>query len=122
VPFAPGGSADINSRLIALKMSELLGQQIIVDNRAGASGNIGNEMAARAAPDGYTLLLNTRQPVAPTGGHQPQALAGISADPDSACKRTAGLRIRHLVCAAGTGENAARRDCAKALVLAGHLA
>ncbi len=59
VPFAPGGSVDLISRLIASKMGELLGQQIIVDNRAGASGNIGSEMVARAAPDGYTLLMNT---------------------------------------------------------------
>lgn len=59
VPFAPGGSADINARLIAPKMSELLGQQIIIDTRAGASGNIGNEIVARAVPDGYTLLLNS---------------------------------------------------------------
>ncbi len=59
VPFAPGGSVDLISRLIAPKMGELLGQQIIVDNRTGASGNIGSEMVARAAPDGYTLLMNT---------------------------------------------------------------
>jgi tripartite-type tricarboxylate transporter receptor subunit TctC len=59
VPFPPGGSVDLIARLIAPKMGELLGQQIIVDNRAGASGNIGTEMVARAAPDGYTLLMNT---------------------------------------------------------------
>ena len=52
VPFAPGGSVDLISRLIAPKMGELLGQQIIVDNRADASGNIGSEMLARAvSPD-----------------------------------------------------------------------
>lgn len=59
VPFAPGGSVDLISRLISSKMSELLGQQIIVENRAGASGNIGTELVARATPDGYTLLMNT---------------------------------------------------------------
>ncbi len=59
VPFAPGGSVDLISRLISPKMGELLGQQMVVDNRAGASGNIGTEMVARAAPDGYTLLMNT---------------------------------------------------------------
>ena len=56
VAFAPGGSLDLISRMISPKMSELLGQQLIVDNRPGASGNIGSEMVARAAPDGYTVL------------------------------------------------------------------
>ena len=57
----PGSGADIVTRLVAAKMSESLGQQVVVDNRAGASGNIGSEIAARAAPDGYTLAMITSQ-------------------------------------------------------------
>jgi tripartite-type tricarboxylate transporter receptor subunit TctC len=57
VPFNPGGSSDFVARIIQPKMTELLGQQVVVDNRAGASGNIGVELAARAAPDGYTIFL-----------------------------------------------------------------
>jgi tripartite-type tricarboxylate transporter receptor subunit TctC len=57
VPFPPGGSNDILGRFIAQKMTEQMGQQTIVDNRAGADGVIGSEMAARAVPDGHTLLI-----------------------------------------------------------------
>ena len=59
VPFAPGGSLDVVGRVLFDKMSQLIGQQVVMDFRPGASGNIGTELAARAAPDGYTLLLNT---------------------------------------------------------------
>lgn len=56
VPSAPGGGTDTSTRILAPKLSELLGQQIIVDNRGGASGNLGAEIALRAPADGYTLL------------------------------------------------------------------
>src|SRR5215467_11752208 len=57
VPFAPAGGSDITARLINPWLSERLGQQFIVENRPGAASNIGTEVVARAAPDGYTLLV-----------------------------------------------------------------
>ena len=57
VPFAPGGGTDILVRVMVPRMSELLKQQIIVDNRPGAGSQIGSELVAKAAPDGYTLLM-----------------------------------------------------------------
>ena len=57
VPSSPGGGTDITGRIVAQKLSEQLGQQVVVDNRAGAGTIIGIEIAAKAPPDGYTLLM-----------------------------------------------------------------
>jgi len=57
IPYPPGGATDVIGRIVALKMSEALGQQVVVDNRSGATGSIGAAAAATSVPDGYTLLL-----------------------------------------------------------------
>ncbi|MCX7253294.1 MAG: tripartite tricarboxylate transporter substrate binding protein [Burkholderiales bacterium] len=62
-PFPPGGTSDVLGRIMAQKLSDALGQSVIVENRPGASGNIGHDIAAKAPPDGYTLLLSNSSTV-----------------------------------------------------------
>lgn len=64
VPFPPGGSVDTVARVVGQKLTNALGQQFVIENRAGASGNIGTGYAAKAAPDGYTLLMSSSPPLA----------------------------------------------------------
>ncbi len=59
VPYAPGGNTDVLARLIGQKMTEAWGQQVIIDNRAGAAGTVGAELVARAPADGYTIIMGT---------------------------------------------------------------
>jgi len=60
VPFAPGGASDLTARTLAQKMGDSMGQPVVVDNKPGANGSIGTEFVAKAAPDGYTILLTDR--------------------------------------------------------------
>jgi tripartite-type tricarboxylate transporter receptor subunit TctC len=62
VPWPPGGGVDTSARIISQPLSERLGQSIVIENRGGAGGNIGTEIAARAKPDGYTLLMGSSSP------------------------------------------------------------
>jgi len=90
VGFVPGGIADLLARSLGQKLTETWGQQVIVDNRAGAGGSIGMQIAAKAAPDGYTLLLGsstqfsitpamrTKLPYDPIRDYTPIAPAGLS--------------------------------------------
>ena len=63
VPFPAGGPSDVLARAIGYKLSENWGQQVVIDNRSGAGGNIGSDLAAKAAPDGYTLLMGYVSPL-----------------------------------------------------------
>lgn len=77
VPAAPGGGTDVLARLIAKRLSEGLGQPVVIDNRAGAGGLVGSEQVARAAPDGYTILLGT----VATHGLAPSLMKAMPYDP-----------------------------------------
>ena len=59
VPISAGGGTDVAARIVAQKLTDRLGHQVVVDNRPGAGGNIGTELVARATPDGYTLLVTS---------------------------------------------------------------
>jgi tripartite-type tricarboxylate transporter receptor subunit TctC len=83
VPFAAGGNTDVKTRLVAKRLADILGQPVVVDNKPGASGNIGMEFAGRAAADGYTLAMGSFGPLAvnpwiyPRLGFDPKAFAPI---------------------------------------------
>ena len=64
LPYPPGGGTDAAARIIAQALSDALGQQVVVDTRGGASGQIGTELASKAAPDGYTIVLGNVAPLA----------------------------------------------------------
>lgn len=85
IPFAPGGGVDIVGRMVATKLSQRLGQHVVPDNRGGAGGALGHEMAAKSAPDGYTLLVAA----AAFAGNA--ALYKLPYDPVQAFVRVAGL-------------------------------
>jgi tripartite-type tricarboxylate transporter receptor subunit TctC len=78
VPYAPGGPVDIVTRITSQKLAEALGQQVIVENRAGAGGNIAVEFVARAAPDGYTLLMGANG----TNAINPSLYKKLPVDPE----------------------------------------
>ncbi len=67
VPFAPGGAVDVLARLVGAKMSDSIGQPVIIENRAGAAGNVAADAVAKSPPDGYTILQNTNgQAISPS--------------------------------------------------------
>ncbi len=72
IPFGPGGSNDIVGRIIAQKLSENLGQPVVVDNRAGAGGMLGTDVVAGAAPDGYTIMIGATSTIAANVGLYPK--------------------------------------------------
>jgi len=78
VPYSPGGPVDIVARISGQKLTDALGQQVIVDNRAGGGGNIGTEIVARATPDGYTLLMASNGVIA----INPGLYRNLSFDPE----------------------------------------
>ncbi len=103
VTYVPGGNTDVAARLIAPHMGENLGQQIIIDNRGGAGGVVGTEIAARAAPDGYTLLFGTSAGLTINPQLQPKLPYNVERDfaPISLLVINPQLMVAHLGLKAG---------------------
>jgi tripartite-type tricarboxylate transporter receptor subunit TctC len=98
-PFAPGGALDLVARVVGQVVTEQLGQTVIVDNRAGAAGAIGSEQVARAAPDGYTLLLGATtthgiNPVLQKLTYDPTCWSSIRRCRSTRCPNSSGMRVR----------------------------
>jgi len=95
IPFAPGGNTDIMGRRFAAKLTPLVGQNVIIDNRGGAGGNIGAAEVARAKPDGYTLLIGTSS----THALNPLTMENMPYDPIRDFSPVAVLGVSHMVIA-----------------------
>jgi tripartite-type tricarboxylate transporter receptor subunit TctC len=111
IPFPPGGATDIIGRVISQKMGERLGQPVVVDNRPGAGGTIGSDVVAKAAPDGYTLLISTnsthaiaavlsKPPYDPTRDFTPITLLAESANILVVSPKLGVSNVRELIAAA----------------------
>ena len=96
VPYPPGGTSDILSRLIGAKVTENWAQQVVVDNRTGANGNIGAEHTARSAPDGYTLMVTDigNLSIAIVDARGARCRKGARADAQRLAYRSAARRSR----------------------------
>jgi tripartite-type tricarboxylate transporter receptor subunit TctC len=97
VPYPPGGGTDIVGRIVAQKLSESLGQQVVVDNRGGATGSIGAELASKSPPDGYTILMGNIAPNAINVSLQPKLPYDPVADfaPVSLAAATPNILVVH---------------------------
>ena len=93
IPYPPGGATDVIGRIVAQRLGEALGQQVIADNRGGASGNIGAEAVAKAAPDGYTLLMGSPGPMA----INPSMRKGLTYDPTKSFDPVAPVALLPMV-------------------------
>ena len=97
VPYPPGGNVDITARIIGPVLGELVGQTIVVDNRSGAGGNVGAGLVAKAAPDGYTLLMGSSAPLA----INPIVIKDTPYDPLTAFSPVSRVHVVPLVVLAG---------------------
>ena len=112
VPYPPGGNVDITARIIGPVLGELVGQTIVVDNRSGAGGNVGAGMVAKAAPDGYTLLMGSSAPLA----INPIVIKDTPYDPLTAFSPVSRVHVVPLVVLAGpkTGAGSVKELIARA--------